>query len=150
MQKINSRAITTKSIPVEIQMVDGSNLSGKVWVPIQGRLTDMLNDERHFIPLESRDGAFIALAKSAIKQLVMPNTEAPSCRGNDAWSILGVREGISPDELKRVYHRLCAHNHPDRIKGLGLGPEYEELATQNMIRLNTAYSQVLKAMGLRD
>lgn len=131
-------------------LLDGSTLSGKVWVPIQGRLTDILNDGRDFIPVESREGAFIALAKSAVKQLVLPAAEAASYRGNDPWLILGVREGISPDELKRAYHRLCANNHPDRIKGFGLGPEYEELATQTMARINTAYAQALKATGLRE
>jgi DnaJ-domain-containing protein 1 len=150
MQKNGSHSITTKSIPVEISLRDGSSLSGKVWVPIQGRLTDMLNDPREFIPIESRDGAFIALAKSAIKQIALPATEAVSTRGNDPYAVLGVPEDVSAEDLKRAYRRLCAHNHPDRIRGLGLGPEYEELATQNMIRINTAYAQLRKTMGVRE
>ena len=144
MHKISSRTISTKSISVEISMLDGSNLSGKLWVPIQGRLTDVLNDDRDFLPVESRDGALIAIAKSAIKQILLPAAEASTYRGNDPHAILGVQEGASPEELKRAYHRLCASNHPDRIKGLGLGPEYEDLATQNMIRINTAYAQLSK------
>ena len=150
MHKVNSRAISTKGVSVEIHMLDGSTLSGKLWVPVQGRLTDTLNDDRDFIPLESRDGTFIALAKSAIKQIMLPNTEAALYRGNDPYAVLGIQEGASSEEAKKAYHRLCANNHPDRIKGLGLGSDYEELATQNMVRLNTAYAQVLKTIGQRE
>jgi hypothetical protein len=150
MLKVNSRSITTKAVSVEIFLLDGSTLSGKLWVPIQGRLTDTLNDDRDFIPVESRDGAFIALSKSAVKQIMLPNTEAALYRGNDPYAVLGIQEGVSPEEAKKAYHRLCANNHPDRIKGLGLGADYEELATQNMVRINTAYAQVLKSIGRRD
>ena len=38
-------------------------------------------------------------------------------------------------------------HHPDRIKGLGLGRDYEDLATRNMARINDAYDQVMKIMG---
>lgn len=150
MQKVNSRALTTKAVPVEIYLLDGSTLSGKLWVPVQGRLTDTLNDDRDFIPLESRDGTFIALAKSAVKQIMLPTTEAALYRGNDPYAVLGIQEGASAEEVKKAYHRLCANNHPDRIKGLGLGADYEELATQNMVRLNSAYAQVLKTIGQRE
>ena len=150
MQKNNSRAISTKSFLVEILLLDGSALSGRMWVPVQSRLTDMLNDGRDFLPLESREGALLAVAKSAIKHIVIPRSEAESYRGSNPYTILGVGEGASQEELKRAYYRLCASNHPDRIKGLGLGPEYEELATQNMMRINAAYAEVQKAAGIRE
>ena len=35
-------------------------------------------------------------------------------------------------------------HHPDRIKGLGLGDEYEEVATRNMVRINSAYTAILR------
>ena len=142
--KTNGRAITTKSILVEIALLDGSSLTGKLCVPMQGRLTDLLNDDRAFVPVENRDGSFVALAKKAIKQVTLPAAEAAAYRGNDPYMILGVQQGVSQEKLKKAYHQLCAINHPDRIKGLGLGADFEELATQNMTRINSAYSQVLK------
>lgn len=140
----NGRAITTKSILVEIALLDGSSLTGKLCVPMQGRLTDLLNDDREFVPVECRDGGFVALAKKAIKQVTLPAAEAAAYRGDDPYMILGVQPGVAQDALKKAYHQLCAINHPDRIKGLGLGADYEELATQNMARINGAYAQVLR------
>ena len=73
MQKMNARAVTITA--VEIALFDGTNVAGKVCVPAQGRVSDVLNDERDFIPVECRDGGFAALAKKAIKQVALPGTE---------------------------------------------------------------------------
>jgi DnaJ-domain-containing protein 1 len=142
--KSGTHAISTKSILVEISLLDGSSFTGKLRVPMQGRLTDVLNDDRQFVPVEGRDGSFVALSKRAIKQVFLPAAEAAAYRGNDPYLILGVQEGASAEEVKKAYHKLCAANHPDRIRGLGLSGDYEELATQNMTRINNAYAQVLR------
>jgi DnaJ-domain-containing protein 1 len=143
----NTRTVQKTAILVEISLADGSVILGKIFVPNQGRLTDVLNDDRNFLPVESSDGTTIAIAKTAIKQVSLPVAEAAAYRGINPYLVLGVREGISQEELKKVYHQLCLVNHPDRIKGFGLGEEYLELATRNMARINSAYAQILKRMG---
>ena len=140
----SSRTLQKTAILVEISLADGSIFHGKLFVTPRGRLTDVLNDDRAFLPFESADGTFLALAKTAIKQARLPAAEVAAYRGNNPYTILGVLEGVSQEELKQAYHQLCLVNHPDRIKGLGLGADYQELATQNMARINTAYAQALK------
>ena len=115
-------------------------------MPQQGRISDTLNDERSFIPVEMGDGSHVALAKRAIKKVTLPTAEQKAYRGSDPHRVLGVREGASPGELKSAYHRLCNQNHPDRIRSLALGPDFEDLATQNMMRINAAYAQLMRAM----
>ena len=41
----------------------------------QGRLRDMLNDERMFFPFERSDGAFIALKKSSCRSVTPRDPE---------------------------------------------------------------------------
>jgi DnaJ-domain-containing protein 1 len=143
----NTRTVQKTAILVEISLADGSVILGKIFVPNQGRLTDVLNDDRNFLPVESSDGTTIAIAKTAIKQVSLPVAEVAAYRGINPYLVLGVREDISQEELKKIYHQLCLVNHPDRIKGFGLGEEYLELATRNMARINSAYAQILKRMG---
>jgi DnaJ-domain-containing protein 1 len=143
----NTRVVQKTAILVEITFDDGSVVLGKMFVPHQGRLTDVLNDDRAFLPVESSDGTTMALAKSAIRQVSLPVAETASYRGSNPYLVLGVREGVSPEDLKKAYHQLSMANHPDRIKGFGLGQEYQDLATRNMARINSAYAQILKTMA---
>ena len=126
--------------------MDGTSFNGSIFVHPQARLSDVLNDERKFLPVQCLDGKFLAIAKSFIKHATLAAPDAGNYRGRDPYKILGVEPGISLDELKKVYHQLCLANHPDRIKGFGLGPEYQELGTKNTARINDAYSQVLKSI----
>jgi hypothetical protein len=68
----SSKARTAqKSLDLEFSLADGSILRGKIFVPIQTRLSDVLNDPRQFLPVESSDGALLALAKSSIKHVTL-------------------------------------------------------------------------------
>jgi DnaJ-domain-containing protein 1 len=125
-------------------LTDGSRLQAKLFLPIQGRVIDVLNDDRQFLPVETVDGEFVALAKTSIKQLSISNAEATIYAGNDPYAILGIRPGLPPEEVKKTYHELSMANHPDRIKSFGLGGDFLEVATRNMARINTAYAQILK------
>ncbi|HEY3777872.1 MAG TPA: J domain-containing protein [Rhizomicrobium sp.] len=145
--KGNARGIATKSVGVEITLLDGSILFGRLTVPVQGRLSDVLNDGRDFVPIECADGSFLALAKKAIKQVSLPAAAAPVYRGDDPYRILGVGEDVSAADLRKAYHQLCATHHPDRIRGLGLGADYEQLATQTMARINSAYAQLVRRLA---
>lgn len=140
----DQRKIPKSAVLAEILLDDGSTISGSLFQSNQGRLTDVLNDERKFLPVQTADGNFIALAKSAIQKVSLRTANSAPYRGSDPWRILGVKEGCSADELKQAYHQLVRAHHPDRIKGMGLESEYQELATRNMARINDAYAQLLK------
>ena len=142
MLKQAARTIATKATLVEIALLDGNSFLGKIAVPVQGRISDTLNDERLFIPVEMGDGSHAAVAKRAIKKVTLPSPEQKLYRGNDPHRVLGIPENATHEEIRRAYHRLCQQNHPDRVRSLDLAPDFEELATQNMIRINAAYAQL--------
>lgn len=143
----DQRKIHKSAVLAEISLADGSIICGNLFQPNQGRITDVLNDERKFLPVQTAEGNFVALAKSAIHKVSLPNPNPAPYRGSNPWHILGVKEGASADELKQAYHQLVRSHHPDRIKGMGLGTEYQELATKNMARINDAYAELLKKAG---
>jgi len=142
---VNAKGRTVqKTTFLEFTLTDGTTFHGKIFIPIQGRLTDVLNDERSFLPIENADGELFVLAKASIRHISMPPADAAAYKGNDPYTILGVQQGVSFEELKNAYHQLSLVNHPDRIRSFGLGEDYQELATLNMARINNAYSQVSK------
>lgn len=144
---LNSRKIPKTKIMVEIVLDDGQAVHGTIFIAPQGRMTDVLNDERQFLPVDRADGTFIALAKSAIRYVTPVAAEGAVYEGNNPYQILGVKEGISREDLKKAYHQLSMENHPDRMKGFGLGADYLELATRRMARINEAYNRILKTLG---
>lgn len=64
-----------KKIEVEVEFDDGKCLTGSLYIHPQGRLIDMLNDERLFFPFEKSDGTFIALKKSSFRSVTELNPE---------------------------------------------------------------------------
>ena len=150
MLKQGARSIATRLTLVEIVLLDGNSILGKIAVPVQGRISDTLNDERAFIPIEMSDGSHVAVAKQAIKKVTLPAAEQKTYKGTNPHLVLGVREGASPEELKSAYHRLCNQTHPDRIRSLALGPDFENLATQNMMRINAAYAQLMRGSSGKE
>ncbi|HEX3432323.1 MAG TPA: J domain-containing protein [Rhizomicrobium sp.] len=149
MIKNGARNAATKQSLVEIMLVDGNSFLGKMHVPLQGRMSDTLNDARAFIPVEMGDGSHVAIAKSAIKKVTLTAAEEKTYRGSEPHRVLGVAEGASPEEVKRAYHKLCSKNHPDRIRSLDLGADFEELATQTMMRINAAYAQLMRGANVK-
>jgi hypothetical protein len=145
MMKHPARTVATKANLVEIVLQDGNSFLGKIHVPVQGRLSDTLNDARAFLPVEMADGSHVAVAKNAIKKVTLSAEDKKIYGGVDPHRVLGVREGAPPEEVKRAYHKACTKNHPDRIRSLELGPDFEELATKNMTRINAAYAQLMRS-----
>ena len=142
-----TRTVHKNAVPVEITLTSGKLLLAKVFLPVQGRISDLLNDDRNFIPVDC-DGECLALAKTSILQVRMPSAHAQQRKGSP-FAILGLPEGASIEEIKRAYHELSRANHPDRIRGAGLAQDIVEFANQNMIRINAAYAQLTKDAGLQ-
>lgn len=151
------KVIAVKAMKVEITLTDGSLIAGNMFVPLQGRLSDTLNDSRMFFPVEMPDGSCFAVAKQSVQRILMSGREAKAgyegsdprpgsdpYRDSDPYRILGVTESVSWDGLKKAYRCRCTENHPDRIRALNLAPEFEKLATENMVRINQAYAQLEK------
>ncbi|MEM6384030.1 MAG: DnaJ family molecular chaperone [Pseudomonadota bacterium] len=60
----------------------------------------------------------------------------------DPYIVLGVNADMPFDEIKRVYRRLVAENHPDRLMARGVPAEFVKIATERLAAINAAFDQI--------
>ncbi len=66
----------------------------------------------------------------------------------DPYTVLGLTQGVSDAELKRVYRKLSRENHPDTLIAQGMPQEFVDLANDKMAAINAAHDRIRKARGL--
>ncbi|MEM7222794.1 MAG: J domain-containing protein [Pseudomonadota bacterium] len=135
--------VQKRKIEVEVKLNDGTKLMGALFVHAQQRLSDLLNDQRQFLPLQTSGGVISNLSKSYIYQVTQLDQRVELDESDDPYEILGVMPTIPADELKDAYRKLCADNHPDRLQAMGLSGDFVDLANTRMARINDAYSRIL-------
>jgi DnaJ like chaperone protein len=64
--------------------------------------------------------------------------------GVDPYTVLGLARNADRDEVRRVYRRLVAEHHPDRLIAKGVPEELLEIATARMASINAAYARIMK------
>ncbi len=130
-------------IEVEVQLDDGSQFLGVLSLNQDQRVSDLMNDERNFIPIQLPGGSVVIQRKSAIAKVAPLDQHVDQEKISDPYEILGVARNVSDEDLKRFYYNLCSENHPDRVQSSGLAPQFVEIANSRMIRINDAYQRIL-------
>lgn len=64
--------------------------------------------------------------------------------GVDPYMVLGLTPQAKPDEVRRVYRRLVAEHHPDRLIARGVPSELIDIATARMASINRAYNAITR------
>jgi DnaJ domain len=146
-----------RRIEVFVELLDSGRIDGVLFVSPQGRISDLLNDDRLFLPFETAEGSVTFLRKSSILRVTpvdVAKPEAENSKGTDAkfttlesestdpYELLGVAAGSSVEVLREAYRRRCREYHPDRLQALGLPKEFIELATRRMAAINAAYDSI--------
>jgi hypothetical protein len=134
----------SKAADVEIELEGGKVVTGTLFIKPQGRLQDMMNDEREFMPFFATDGRFMVIKKTACVLVSPASTEAKEYTGNNPYQILGVSDNATMDQIKEAYLGLVAENHPDRLASMNLSKELLDVATSRMSRINDAYTRIQK------
>ena len=135
------------AVPVEVTLLDGSVLKGKVLVPMGKVLSDALNSSGPFLEFEPYGGDRRFVAKSqigALKLVGIPKAGNLNVRTGadtfDPHAILGIPQGASWDEIKQAYHKLAKAYHPDRYASASLPDEVGEYLANMVRRVNAAYA----------
>jgi preprotein translocase subunit Sec63 len=66
-----------------------------------------------------------------------PTQRDSARRPSDPYTVLGIRPGASPEEVRRAYHHLAREYHPDTLARAA--PELRRIAEQRMAEINAAY-----------
>ncbi len=132
-------------IEAAVQLEDGTDLLGYLFVQPLQRVSDMLNDSRQFLPLQLSDGPLVHLHKSKIAKVSQLAQEPDQKAAFDPYEILGVSPAASDQKLKETYHSLCSAYHPDKLQGLGLPSDFNEIANSRIVRIIDAYRRITAA-----
>ena len=66
----------------------------------------------------------------------------------DPYTVLGLAQGATDAELKRVYRKLSRETHPDNLIAQGLPQEFIDLANGKKAAINAAHDRIRKERGL--
>jgi DnaJ-domain-containing protein 1 len=108
------------------------------------RLSDLLNDTREFLPVQTPEGLIVHLRKSTIARVTQLDQAVEAGMATDPYEILGVSPRVGDEDLRRAYHELCARHHPDKLVSLDLAAEYIDLANSRIVRVIDAYGRIQK------
>jgi len=119
---------------------DGEELAYMFVAPAQ-RVTDVLNDEREFLPFERPDGSVFVVAKRTIR-CITPMELGRHVNERDPYDLLGITLAATDEEVHDAYRRSIAAVHPDRVQAFGLPQDFLEMATRRAGQLNDAYRKI--------
>ena len=136
--------ISKTKVDVEVEISDGTRLLGSMFIKQMQRISDLLNDTREFLPVQTPDGLIVHLRKSTIARVTQLDQVVEAGMATDPYGILGVSPRVGDKDLRKAYHELCARHHPDKLNALGLAAEYIDLANSRTVRVIEAYARIKK------
>ncbi|MFO1034067.1 MAG: J domain-containing protein [Hyphomicrobiales bacterium] len=137
---------------VNLELRDGQKLLASVRLTMTGKLNDVLNNADRFLDILGADGDQYFLSKELILKAAIANPPKAELnlqrrtsdgRGFNAWVVMGIPNGSSPEEIKTAYRNLVKMYHPDRFANLDLPPEMKDYAAAMLARINIAHDQLL-------
>jgi DnaJ like chaperone protein len=64
------------------------------------------------------------------------------------YDVLRLDPQATNEEIRRQYRKLVADNHPDKLMGRGVPPEFLDIATRKLAAINAAYDTIARERGL--
>jgi DnaJ like chaperone protein len=140
----NEKMVFKKKLLVELELDSGDILNGYLFVGQTQRLSDLMNDDRTFLPFEALDGSITIFTKGMARRVkpVEKQQAAATDSGVDPYSLLGVPSNATDAQLREAYHRKVQETHPDKLSNVGISAEIVKFAHERMARINEAYNKI--------
>ncbi|MEM8770765.1 MAG: hypothetical protein AAGD92_03845 [Pseudomonadota bacterium] len=126
---------------------------GYVFLAYGQRISDLLNDDRAFLPIESENGEMRVISKRAIMELEILEAEEPNRRASDtvdffsgnAHDILDAPHDADDATIRAIYLGKLAEIAPQKIARMSANRDLEFAAEQLRKRYEAAYDSILNA-----
>ncbi len=146
----------TNQVDVELTLAGQEPFESSVYLLVGGRISDLLNDNRAFIPVQGPDGGVMVVAKSQIVSIMErdmgfdPEAEeedhdkaSAAKKKFDPYKVLRVDPTAPFDEIRAAYKKRMKAVHPDSIAALDLDEDLARAAVLATQKLNYAYKMVV-------
>ena len=136
------------AVAVEITFDDARTVKGKLLVPVQKGIVDVLNNIHPFVEFEPFGGERQFVLKTSLKAIKpISGGRVASLQARlreadqfDPHAILGVTASATWDEIKAAYHACAKVYHPDRYNTAELPSEVRDYLASMSRRVNAAFA----------
>ena len=144
-------------------------VAATVFASLGERASDLLNDDRTFLPVRLAGGETMIIAKSQIASIVEtresdPAQESPNFHGEDfsetpkadksvkqfdPYAMLRISPSAGIDEIRAAYKARIKAVHPDALASLCLDEDIAKAAVLATQKVNYAYQRILREREVR-
>ncbi len=142
--------VEKQRILVEVLLTTGGTLFGYIYAGRGTRVSDVLNDQRLFLPFESAEGRTTLHAKTSILQVSEICNVSHYLSYTDPYFVLGVRRSDEMDVVQRAFHQQISMCHPDHFLHRNPPQAMLKVLAEVSQRLNTAYQSIKSERRLPD
>lgn len=139
------------AVPVTLKRTTGEVERGRIILPFQMTLDDVLNGSTAFIEFHPYGSDKSFISKAEIASIDASNVPKPSDvnirlhntnESVDPYDVLGVPRGAAMAQVKKAYHKLAKLYHPDRYANAELPEEVSVYLAGMARRVNAAYASI--------
>lgn len=155
--KHNASFRHVNSADVRLTLAGQEPFNGVVYLFLGQRLSDLLNDQRAFIPVRLESGETMVVAKNQIASITEIQSVAsedddnialapqkPERKGFDPYAVLRVSPEADLDAVRAAYKARIKAVHPDTVAALGLDDDLSRAALLAAQKVNYAYKKIMR------
>jgi DnaJ-domain-containing protein 1 len=134
--------IEKQKVFIRLSLVNNETMEGFIFLSPEERVSDVLNNEKDFLPLELVTGEMTIIIKKEILR-VMPthdfNHVMNHLWSNNPYHILGLDNDATLEDVQARYKELLTQFHPDILKKAGLHPVLQHIGADVTRRIVKSY-----------
>ena len=134
---------TKHRIEVRLCLTDGRAVEGALFLSQGERLSDLLNDTRAFLPVETSAGTEF-VGKAMIGTALARGEAWAEAGAGCPYAVLRVEPHCTDAELRAAWMKRMKASHPDRLASLGLDEAIVTAARKACQRINAAYDEAVR------